>query len=222
MAIFQCPQCRTSLRAPEDKSAVQVKCPKCNCLIQVPDPNRGAVCRDVASVIPSDEKAVQRMPPEKHCIECGARIRAKAVVCPECGVSQTDSSPRNKKHCYECGAIIRGRASICPKCGVEQARGGSTAPNTEGSPEDIKAAGDKKIAAGLCGIFLGAFGIHKFVLGFTTPAVIMLVLSLVGSCFYLMGPLIMGTIGFVEGIIYLTKSDEDFYQNYIVGKKGWF
>ncbi|MEX0716039.1 MAG: hypothetical protein WD066_05605 [Planctomycetaceae bacterium] len=29
-------------------------------------------------------------------------------------------------------------------------------------------------------------------------------------------------IGLVEGIIYLTKSDEEFYQTYIVGKKEWF
>lgn len=39
---------------------------------------------------------------------------------------------------------------------------------------------NKKLAAGLTGIFLGAFGVHKFILagsnsGYTKPAVIMLV-----------------------------------------------
>lgn len=29
-------------------------------------------------------------------------------------------------------------------------------------------------------------------------------------------------IGFVEGIIYLTKSDEEFVRVYQVEKKGWF
>jgi hypothetical protein len=29
-------------------------------------------------------------------------------------------------------------------------------------------------------------------------------------------------LGFIEGIIYLTKSDEEFYQTYQVNKKGWF
>lgn len=29
-------------------------------------------------------------------------------------------------------------------------------------------------------------------------------------------------IGLVEGIIYLTKSDEEFVQTYITNKKGWF
>ena len=37
---------------------------------------------------------------------------------------------------------------------------------------------NKKLAAGLTGIFLGAFGVHKFILGYTRPAVIMLVVSL--------------------------------------------
>lgn len=74
---------------------------------------------------------------------------------------------------------------------------------------------DKKIAAGLCGILLGGFGIHKFILGFTTAGIIQLVL-----CFVTCG--MSGIIGLVEGIIYLTKSDEEFYELYVVQKKEWF
>lgn len=92
----------------------------------------------------------------------------------------------------------------------------------------IRDAASKKIAAGICGILLGGFGVHKFILGMTTPAVIMLAVTLaswVGGCF-LMFPFLasvaMSVIGLVEGIIYLTKSDQDFYQTYIVGKKEWF
>lgn len=76
-----------------------------------------------------------------------------------------------------------------------------------------------KIAAGICGILLGALGVHKFILGMTTPGIIMLLVSLI-SCGFL-AP-VMWIIGLVEGIIYLTKSDEDFYQTYVVEKKGWF
>jgi hypothetical protein len=32
----------------------------------------------------------------------------------------------------------------------------------------------------------------------------------------------MSVIGIVEGIIYLTKSDEEFVRTYIQAKKGWF
>ena len=38
----------------------------------------------------------------------------------------------------------------------------------------------------------------------------------------LIGPLITGVISLIEGIIYLTKSDEDFYRLYVLGKKEWF
>lgn len=81
----------------------------------------------------------------------------------------------------------------------------------------VKDFAGKKIAAGICGILLGSFGIHKFILGLTTPGIIMLVVSL--TC---IGYPVMTIIGIVEGIIYLTKSDEDFYQTYAIEKKGWF
>jgi hypothetical protein len=32
----------------------------------------------------------------------------------------------------------------------------------------------------------------------------------------------MGVIGLIEGIIYLTKTDEEFVATYITNKKGWF
>ncbi|MDX6765945.1 MAG: TM2 domain-containing protein [Candidatus Methylacidiphilales bacterium] len=75
---------------------------------------------------------------------------------------------------------------------------------------------DKKLPAGICGILLGAFGIHKFILGYTTEGLIMLGLSIVtcGS--------ISSIIGLIEGIIYLTKTDEEFVATYVTAKKGWF
>jgi TM2 domain-containing membrane protein YozV len=77
----------------------------------------------------------------------------------------------------------------------------------------------KKIAAGICGIFLGAFGVHKFILGYNKAGIIMLLVSLI-SCFTLYP--IMHIIGLVEGIIYLTKSDEEFYDTYQQNQKEWF
>lgn len=73
----------------------------------------------------------------------------------------------------------------------------------------------KKVVAGVLGILLGWLGIHKFYLGYTTPGIIQLVL---GIC---TGGL-AGIIGLVEGIIYLTKSDEEFIRTYQEGKKEWF
>lgn len=91
----------------------------------------------------------------------------------------------------------------------------------------------KKIVAGILGILLGSLGIHKFYLGIQQPAIIMLAIT--AGCWVLtvftLGiaglitiPVLsaMGIIGLVEGIIYLTKTDEQFRQEYEIGKKPWF
>ena len=84
---------------------------------------------------------------------------------------------------------------------------------------DQPAGAEKKIVAGILGILLGALGIHKFMLGYTKEGVIMLVVSVVSFGLLAWAT---GIIGLIEGIIYLTKSDEDFVATYINGKKGWF
>ena len=84
---------------------------------------------------------------------------------------------------------------------------------------DKPAGADKKIAAGICGILLGALGIHKFILGYTKEGIIMLLATVLTLG---IAGFIMGIIGLIEGILYLTKSDEDFVNTYITNKKGWF
>jgi TM2 domain-containing membrane protein YozV len=77
----------------------------------------------------------------------------------------------------------------------------------------------KKIAAGICAILIGSFGIHKFILGYTKEGVIML-LGTILTCGF--GAIVTSVIGLAEGIIYLTKTDEEFLNTYVVNKKGWF
>ena len=73
----------------------------------------------------------------------------------------------------------------------------------------------KKLVAGLLGILIGWTGAHRFYLGDTKGGVIRLVVAIL-TC------LTGGVIGFIEGIIYLTKSDEDFDRIYLQEKKAWF
>ncbi len=75
---------------------------------------------------------------------------------------------------------------------------------------------NKKVGAGILAILLGPFAIHKFYLGYNTEGVIYLLLSLC-TC-----GLLTSLFGIIEGIIYLTKSDAEFYQTYQVNKRGWF
>lgn len=124
----------------------------------------------------------------------------------------------------------------CPTCRTQNLGGGGRCTNCGSmlpfSPMPMQPYGaydpkppgaDKKLAAGICGILLGSFGVHKFILGYTTEGVIMLVawtLGLIFTCGIV--SLAVNIIAIVEGVTYLTKSDEEFSQTYILGRKGWF
>ena len=90
------------------------------------------------------------------------------------------------------------------------------------------ASGDnKKVLAGILAIILGSLGVHKFILGYNKEGGILLGITLVGIVLSCIGIGIIvvwltGLVGLIEGIIYLTKSDEEFYNTYQVGKKPWF
>jgi TM2 domain-containing membrane protein YozV len=83
----------------------------------------------------------------------------------------------------------------------------------------VQAGAANKLPAGICGILLNCLGVHKFILGYNTEGLIMLLGSIL-TC-GIASP-IFAVIGFVEGIIYLTKSDEEFVETYVKNKKGWF
>lgn len=80
-----------------------------------------------------------------------------------------------------------------------------------------------KVAAGLLAIFLGGLGIHKFYLGYSTAGLIMLLVSVVGSLFTAcISAIVIGVIALIEGILYLTCDDEEFYYKYEKGSQQWF
>lgn len=114
--------------------------------------------------------------------------------CPQC---QTDN-PADSRFCGKCGFPLTGVPLV-----------------TTARP----AGAEKKLAAGICGILLGAFGVHKFILGYVLEGVIMAAVS-VCTLFFL--SFIPAIIGIIEGILYLTKSDEAFVTTYIVNKRKWF
>ena len=82
--------------------------------------------------------------------------------------------------------------------------------------------GDKnKIAAALLALFVGSLGIHKFYLNKSNAGVVMLLCGTIGWLLILPG-MAMCLIAFIEFIIYLTKTDQQFYDDYVAGNKAWF
>lgn len=147
--------------------------------------------------------------------------------------------------CTKCGAQNEDFAQNCSQCQSPLPKIGGHAPAYQAPPDykqnydpgyqpiqppaaiygqplaqDWQRMGaDKKIVAGILAIVVGSFGIHKFVLGYQREGMVMLLCTVL-SCFAL-SP-VMHIIAIVEGIMYLTKSDEDFVRTYIQGRKGWF
>ena len=96
------------------------------------------------------------------------------------------------KFCISCGTQMDDSQQFCPSCGAQQnAAGGTVTPSGNG--------GKSKMAAGLLGLFLGAWGVHNFYLGNTGRGVAQIIVTIV-TCG------IGGIWGFIEGILILTGS----------------
>lgn len=93
--------------------------------------------------------------------------------------------------CRGCGKEIHSSAMSCPSCGAIQ--------------RSATVGNRSRITAALLAFFLGAFGAHKFYLG--RPGLGVLYLLFFWT-------LIPGLVAFVEFIIYLCKSDEEFAIQY--------
>ncbi len=117
-----------------------------------------------------------------------------------------------------------------------------------GALEGVMGSEKTKVVARLLAIFLGWAGVHKFYLGIKKPATIQLAVGggglvlamVVGNIFIALGIfgigvfigfllyaigymalMAAGVLGLLEGIVYLTKSDEDFQSIYVTGQKQW-
>ncbi len=96
------------------------------------------------------------------------------------------------KFCENCGKELNENQDICLNCGKAVKKANNPV------------AGSKsKIAAGLLGIFLGAFGVHNFYLGYTGKATAQLLITVL-SCFIL--SIVSEIWGLIEGIMILTGS----------------
>lgn len=106
--------------------------------------------------------------------------------------------------------------------------------NSRINPTDVRDLGQRpynasdknRVVAALLAFFLGGLGVHKFYLGKNRAGLIMLALTLLGflTSIILIGlPILfgVGAVAFVESIIYLLTSDDDFDAKYGRGNKEW-
>src|SRR5918912_3123415 len=96
------------------------------------------------------------------------------INCPKCGAlnNETDAV------CYHCQSPLAAQSGYQSPGGYQPIQPSYAAPPARSWQE---MGADKKLAAGLCGILLGGFGIHKFILGYQTEGIIMLAACIVGG-----------------------------------------
>jgi TM2 domain-containing membrane protein YozV len=97
------------------------------------------------------------------------------------------------KYCVNCGTSIDAQAEICPGCGVRQ-------PSLR-RPGKIS----RRVAAAIFAILLGSFGVHRFFLGQIGWGILYVLF-----CW----TFIPAVAGLIEGILYLTMSEEEFEAKY--------
>ena len=141
--------------------------------------------------------------------------------------SAKDFGDRAQEEFKKTKESTKGFASESKKAANDFGEGAKKSANEfrENARETFSGVGvdNKKILAGILAIVLGGFGIHKFILGYTKEGIIMLVITIgLGAITCGMAASAMWIIGVIEGIIYLTKTDEEFYNIYQVGRKPWF
>lgn len=96
-----------------------------------------------------------------------------------------------EKFCTDCGMLIKQRAEICPHCGCRQSNNFSEGKN--------------RVVAIILALLLGGFGVHKFYLNKPWQ----------GLCYLLFcWTFIPALIAFIEVIVYIFMSDQEFQRNY--------
>ena len=102
---------------------------------------------------------------------------------------------------------------------------GERATEVYPDPGALQAArhyGKSRMVAGLLALFFGGVGAHKFYLGNNRAGLIMLAVTLLGWMLFFIPSGVVWVIALVEGVIYLTRSDEQFHEIYELGERDWF
>ena len=100
-----------------------------------------------------------------NCSSCGSRIQPDATFCAHCGAPQNNSYTQAPPVCRSCGAELAPEQLFCTVCGTPVAQ-----------PVNME-KGPSRMLCGFMGIFLGAYGVHHFIMGNTKLGVRNVILS---------------------------------------------
>lgn len=125
---------------------------------------------------------------EMKCLSCGASIDSTATECKYCGEPIAVQAPQ------------------APQYQPPQYQPPQYQPPLAYAPNGVPIGSKSKVTAGILAILLGGLGVHKFYLGKVGLGILYLVFCWTW---------IPAVIGLIEGIIYLTSSDENFYNKYV-------
>ena len=126
------------------------------------------------------------------CKSCGKEIPEGQELCDECAA-------KNAENVVVEGETVQNNTQESTTSTNESTAKEATVVNNTNTDPNAKS----KMVAGLLGIFLGAFGIHNFYLGYTGKALAQLLISVL-SCGTL--AMVSSIWGLVEGIMILTGS----------------
>ena len=145
-------------------------------------------------------------------------MRGRVLAFNEVAGSGLISGDDGQRYEFARGALQGGLTSLAPGTEVDfQVENGKAV-----SIYVVFGSGEKnRILAAILALFLGHWGVHKFYLGKTNAGIIMLLAGTIG--WIILIPAILNwVIAIIEFVIYLTKSDQQFYQDYVVGDRTWF
>lgn len=122
------------------------------------------------------------------CRQCGKPVDDGVEICEECkGTMGTSNAQANTQQTVNNGQNYNQNQNYNANTNYNNQN-----PNAK-----------SKLAGGLLGIFLGAFGVHNFYLGYTGKAVAQLLITLLTCGF---GAFVSSVWGLIEGILILTGS----------------
>jgi TM2 domain-containing membrane protein YozV/cold shock CspA family protein len=112
--------------------------------------------------------------------------------------------------------------SLMPGKKVDFVVDGASATSVFPIQGDFSLGEKNKWMAALLAFVFGGLGVHKFYLGKRTAGFIMLATFLGGIILAGIPTFIITIVGFIECVIYIVKSEQQFYDDYVVGDRAWF